>query len=121
MLTIVFTVLFYYRSISVYLSIPSPAIEDGMAKLNCWQMLQCGRQPGGVKVTEWGVCPAAESGTHDGTHDGEFRGRVCWQVPGTFCDDNMQGDFAHKAVKCTHCDFFLAVEREEGGNFHLIP
>ena len=28
-------------------------------KLNCWQVKKCGREPGGAKVAEFGVCPAA--------------------------------------------------------------
>jgi len=27
-------------------------------KLNCWEFKKCGRQPGGPKVAELGVCPA---------------------------------------------------------------
>ena len=26
---------------------------------NCWEVKQCGRQPGGPKAGEFGVCPAA--------------------------------------------------------------
>ena len=92
-----------------------------MAKQNCWQMLQCGRESGGARVAEMGVCPAAQSGLYEGVHHGNNRGRVCWQVPGTLCDSKVQGDFAHKAVKCTHCDVFLTIEREEGDTFQLLP
>jgi hypothetical protein len=35
--------------------------EDFAAKkLNCWEVKKCGREPGGVKVKELGVCPASE-------------------------------------------------------------
>ncbi|MGE5174112.1 MAG: two-CW domain-containing protein, partial [Betaproteobacteria bacterium] len=30
-----------------------------MEKLNCWEHKKCGRQPGGHKVAELGVCPSA--------------------------------------------------------------
>jgi len=30
-----------------------------MSKKNCWEVMNCGRQTGGTKVSEMGVCPAA--------------------------------------------------------------
>ncbi len=49
-----------------------------MAKLNCWEYKKCGRQPGGSKVAELGVCPAASeirtNGINDGKNGGELAG-----------------------------------------------
>lgn len=33
---------------------------------NCWEFKNCGRHPGGTKVTEFGVCPAAVDTSYDG-------------------------------------------------------
>lgn len=30
-----------------------------MSRTNCWEYFKCGREPGGSKVDELGVCPAA--------------------------------------------------------------
>lgn len=30
-----------------------------MAKLNCWEFKKCGRETGGLKIKEMGVCPDA--------------------------------------------------------------
>jgi hypothetical protein len=30
-----------------------------MSKLNCWELKKCGREAGGAKSNEMGICPAA--------------------------------------------------------------
>ena len=30
-----------------------------MSLINCWEVKKCGREPGGAKVAELGVCPAS--------------------------------------------------------------
>ena len=42
-----------------------------MAKLNCWEFKKCGREAGGSKVGELGLCPAATTRAVDGVHDGK--------------------------------------------------
>ncbi len=39
-----------------------------MGKLNCWEFRKCGREPGGIKVHESGVCPAPLEIEVDGIH-----------------------------------------------------
>ena len=73
-------------------------------KKNCWEYKQCGRQPGGSKVGELGVCPAFRS---------------CWVVAGTFCGGEKQGSFASKLGSCMSCDFYKAVKSEEGDGFQM--
>ena len=86
-------------------------------KLNCWEFTKCGRQPGGEKVFELGVCPAATDATHDGKNGGENSGRFCWKVTGTLCGGGVQRNFASKFLDCTQCEFFNLVRDEEGDNF----
>lgn len=88
-----------------------------MAKLNCWEYKDCGRQPGGAKVDELGVCPASVDTSSDGLNGGKNGGRICWTVSGTFCDGQVQGTFAEKQLSCMSCDFFKKVKQEEGGSF----
>ena len=39
-------------------------------KLNCWEVKSCGRQPGGSKVREFGVCPVTVDTSLSGAHGG---------------------------------------------------
>jgi len=84
------------------------------AKLNCWDVMACGREPGGKKTLESGTCPAAVDKSFDGIHSGKWGGRVCWAVTGTLCGDCKQGSFAEKRPSCLECDFFQMVQEEEG-------
>lgn len=88
-----------------------------MTKKNCWEVKKCGREPGGLKVRELGVCPAAESTAANGIHGGRKGGRACWVVTGTLCGNQVQGNFATKVGKCMSCEFFRQVQAEEGRGF----
>ncbi len=88
-----------------------------MAKTNCWEVKKCGRQAGGPKEKELGVCPAATNFTHNGKNGGRGAGRFCWKVAGTLCGGRVQGTFAEKMANCTLCDFFKLVKAEEGSAF----
>lgn len=89
-------------------------------KKNCWEVMNCGREPGGAKVHELGVCLAATSQAFDGINGGHNGGRFCWAVAGTFCDGQVQGTFAVKILTCIKCPFFQQVKQEEGlFDFHF--
>jgi len=89
-------------------------------KQNCWEFKKCGREIGGAKAGELGICPASASSGNDGVHGGKNSGRICWAVAGTFCGGKIQGEFVNKQVTCMKCDFFKQVLKEEK-NFHLLP
>ena len=92
-----------------------------MGKPNCWEFKACGRQPGGTKAAELGVCPAAMDETSNGINGGSCAGRICWAVGGTFCGGKVQGSFAKKLLDCIACDFFQEVKTTEGsGKFRLL-
>lgn len=91
-----------------------------MKRQNCWEVMACGREPGGYNE-ELGVCPAAISGAHDGANGGKFRGRACWLVTGTLCRGEVQGPFAKKMLPCLGCAFLQRVQDEEGRDFFLLP
>ena len=93
--------------------------SDKKAPKNCWEILKCGREPGGDKVDEAGICPAAVETSVDGYNDGENAGRYCWRVAGTFCDDEVQGSFTHKVENCAQCKVFKRIVREQGRKFKL--
>jgi hypothetical protein len=74
--------------------------------MNCWEFKQCGREAGGERSGQLGVCPAYTHGA----------GEACWLVVGTFCRSQLQGLFAEKIGNCELCDFyqlFDAAHREK--------
>jgi len=87
-----------------------------MAKLNCWEFKKCGRESGGEKAEELGVCPATVDERTDGIHGGKKGGRCCWVITGTLCSGEVQGTFAKKHSNCKKCDFYALVDKEEGFN-----
>ncbi len=91
-----------------------------MDKKNCWEVKNCGLQPGGHSVHELGVCPASITKEYEGINHGENAGRYCWAVAGTLCKGEVQGTFARKLGNCLGCSFYLQVEKEEGRFFVLL-
>jgi hypothetical protein len=85
----------------------------GNMALNCWEVKKCGREPGGAKVAEFGVCPASTEAKYNGTNNGKNAGRYCWKIGGTLCGNQVQGNWAQKMENCLKCEFFLAVKKEE--------
>ena len=82
-------------------------------KQNCWEFHKCGREPGGNKVYELGVCPAATNEKLNKSNGGKNGGRGCWVIAGTYCDGEVQGLFANKLKNCMACDFYKLVKTEE--------
>ncbi len=64
--------------------------------MNCWQHKKCGREKGGAKEKELGICPAFALNAGD----------ACWLVAGTFCGGKVQGVHAEKMKNCMMCDFY---------------
>lgn len=85
-----------------------------MSVKNCWEIKNCGREPGGANAGELGVCPAATDASCSGINSGRNAGRICWAIAGTFCGGKIQGDFAQKSVSCMSCQVFKQVKEEEG-------
>lgn len=86
-------------------------------KKNCWEFKKCGRQHGGEKVSELGVCPAFVETKANGLNSGLNGGRACWALAGTMCNGKIQGTFAMKMEDCAECDFYRSVLREEDKNY----
>jgi hypothetical protein len=85
-------------------------------KQNCWEVKKCGREQGGSRVGEFGVCPAATEIRLSGTNSGVNGGRACWVLAGTLCGGKVQGTFASKVGNCLTCEFYQLVGQEEGPN-----
>lgn len=90
-------------------------------KLNCWTVMQCGREPGGAKAVALGVCPAATERAGEAINGGVRSGRICWAIAGTFCGGVQAGTRASKQPSCMLCPFFRQVKTEEGATFIILP
>lgn len=88
-----------------------------MTKMNCWEFKKCGREPGGIKSAELGVCPAATEQRVDGVNHGCNGGRACWAISGTMCGGKVQGTYANKIGNCLNCEFYQRVQKEERPHF----
>ena len=86
-------------------------------RLNCWEFKRCGRQPGGEKVQELGVCCASIEDRAHGLNSGINGGRCCWAVAGTLCGGSKQGSFSAKLGGCLNCDFYNLVRQEQGVDY----
>jgi hypothetical protein len=84
---------------------------------NCWEVMQCGREPGGRLARELGICPAAKKSPYDGENGGRFSGRACWKVFGTFCEGHREYSMTRKALHCLNCPFAQKVAEEQGLEF----
>jgi hypothetical protein len=63
--------------------------------MNCWEFKKCGREKGGSKVNELGICPAYPN-----------NGKGCAYTAGTLCGGKVQGTFATKLATCLSCEFY---------------
>ncbi len=88
-----------------------------MEKLNCWEFKKCGRELGGTREHELGICPASTYIALDNMHDGIASGRTCWVVAGTMCGGYVAGMFASKLGDCRKCDFYELVYAQQGDGF----
>jgi hypothetical protein len=82
-------------------------------KVNCWEHKECGRQPGGSRSAELGICPVTTHQDLSGVHGGRNAGRACWVIAGSLCGGKIQGAYAQKLFNCWKCDFMNAVKKEE--------
>ena len=57
--------------------------------------MKCGREIGGAKVQELGVCPAHPD-----------HGKHCARIVGTLCNGEVQGSLARKFGTCWKCPFY---------------
>lgn len=69
--------------------------------MNCWEFKKCGREKGGAKSAELGVCPAYPND-----------GKRCARTAGTLCGGKVQGSFASKLASCMNCEFYKSQDYE---------
>lgn len=81
-----------------------------MKKYNCWEFKKCGREAGGERSDELGVCPVSSFLSADGLNGGENGGRICWIIDQNGCKDKIM----HGKDFCFQCEFRYRVTNEEG-------
>jgi hypothetical protein len=89
--------------------------------MNCWEYKKCGREAGGFKSEEFGICPVFLEDSVNGINNGKNGGRCCWVVAGSFCGGKIQGTFADKVTNCLFCDFYKLVWKEEQEKGYKTP
>lgn len=95
-------------------------LGDPMEKLNCWEFMKCGKESGGSKAEELGVCPASVYSQADAANGGRSGGRICWAIAGTLCGGKPIGMFVPKIVNCLNCRFYKKVAEDEGSNLQFM-
>ncbi len=83
-------------------------------KMNCWEFVKCGRELGGKKAKELGVCPAATSPHADGLNGGINGGRICWAIVGIYSCHIGKASLSQRDVLCSDCAFYKKVLSEQG-------
>jgi hypothetical protein len=83
-------------------------------KLNCWEHMKCGREPGGTQAKKLGVCQAASYRSINGVNGGINGGRLCWAIVGIYSFTDTKGLLFQNNYHCYDCDFHRRVLAEEG-------
>jgi hypothetical protein len=82
-------------------------------KKNCWDHFGCGREVGGDRADELGVCQAAVIGSGSPGNGEDHDGRFCRVAGITRCAGALQRTFAGKITDCIMCEFYEIVQGEE--------
>lgn len=78
--------------------------------MNCWEFMKCGREKGGAKAVDMGICPAyPDHGLH------------CARVAGTLCGGKVQGIFAQKLHNCLKCDYYNSKHYDRSYQGRMTP
>ncbi len=84
-----------------------------MPEQRCWEFKKCGRQPGGSKAGELGVCPAAAEALTTGSHPERQGCLACWAITGKFSGEGVQGS-PERLGDCIRCDYLKQNESKDG-------
>lgn len=96
---------------------PATILVAPLRKQNCWEAKRCGREPGGMRANEFGVCPAAAYEQADGYCGGMNGGRGCAFIVGNFGSRALPGTHRDPTKNCLACSFYRTLRVEEGTDF----
>ena len=78
-------------------------------RLNCWEFMNCGMEPGGIFAATNGPCPVAEQALNK---NGDPGGRPCWEImPGSSRSIRHTCRFTRKS--CHECPYYQRIQIEE--------
>jgi hypothetical protein len=72
--------------------------------------MKCGREIGGDRAVELGICPVSSEFSADGLNGGVNGGRICWIMDKNGCNNKVM----QRADFCFQCEFRYRVMNEEG-------
>jgi hypothetical protein len=82
----------------------------GEVFLNCWEVKNCGREPEGVNVPLYGICPISTDSLLDGIHKGKNGGRCCWVLIPTISKNFDKAAACSGGFhECNKCEFYKSV------------
>jgi hypothetical protein len=81
-------------------------------KLNCWEYLNCGMEPGGIFSKIHGPCPIPLMMRYDGVNGGQGAGRICWEIVSQR-SQNQELFACRSSRSCVHCKFYHRVHSEQ--------
>ena len=87
-----------------------------MSFQNCWEFKKCGREKGGPRVPELGICPASTEIRLNRINHRKNGGSACCVVAGSLSKGKIQCIVASEIPICLVCDFYTQVAWEEGPN-----
>ncbi len=74
--------------------------------MRCWEIKRCGREVGGARVDEYGVCPVSRMmSDHNGDVE-EADVVLCWRETNTLCGVVYGGAGAVKMMHCSDCEYY---------------
>lgn len=82
---------------------------ERITKLNCWEFMKCGRQPGVSTLMTSGCVLLRGRADLMVFMTERIAGRACWVVAGSLCGGTIQGSFAEKFRNCEKCNFYKRV------------
>jgi hypothetical protein len=81
--------------------------------------MACGREAGGRKAGELGICPVSLRSQPEGVSRAAGRGQPCWAFPGNACDHRSDGQPGQDSLACRQCERMQQVCDREGRYFAL--
>ncbi len=83
-------------------------------KLNCWEVMKCGKGPEVSKANPLGICPVASTISANGLNGGVNGGRICWVIADIHCENKTMCSCIQGASDFFKCEFYNRVKKEEG-------
>ncbi|MBF0097558.1 MAG: hypothetical protein HQM04_08770 [Magnetococcales bacterium] len=85
---------------------------------NCWEVKQCGREPGGYMARQQGTCPVPLYTLADGFLGGHNGGRACAFIVRQLNASERLSACSQNSQTCDQCSFFNQLQSNYPHSFH---